>query len=89
MQSQLHQLSSLEGRFRARKLDSRTIFPDSFFSAIHFLLAFRFFHARNRFACCLRVRGFVNSSVRETLALDTLEGKRSTFAIGHAKFRTV
>jgi hypothetical protein len=34
-----------------------------------------------RLACCFLLTGFVSRPVRETLALNALEGERSTFAI--------
>jgi hypothetical protein len=45
----------------------------------------RFLHRRNARAFCLSVRGSVRYAVRETLALDTLEGLRRTFPILDAK----
>ena len=44
---------------------------------------------RKAHAFCLSVRGFTRYAVRETLALDTLEGPCRTFPILDAKARAV
>ena len=55
-------------------------------SAVGILLAKRtarfFRHRRKLRTFCLSVRGFVNSSVREALAFDALQGNCRTFSIG-------